>query len=335
MPGLYQALSNVQYSHNTRTSDPDIFKSVFEIITNHKGFITENNAYDIKNGGSIFTVGTQGRYLIYLGSETVIPSMLLMVTHQTRSKKNRQGSTNHIKIFFCSTNTNISKNVVEHTCQHEECDEKSTNMLSELKDPTKANKAIVNTMRLFLQRHNVYGNNSNGMNKAKSDGVIMVQVRQADGTVDDLPVLVTSLLTIRNTIRNVGGLAGIDNRYKEIISQNEQYSLSMLVCGGTFKLSLHAMNDMLENPDTDEIEPIVVFSHNFDRLDYIVEEIHMDRVICKTTNEYKNFEVTGMLDVTNAFLRTSIAAASVISMGFDRKLAFYEDMQSSDITKAL
>jgi hypothetical protein len=341
MQSLRKILLYLQSCHTTPNctitgTTPEI-ANIFRILQHHGIFDTMKSELTYEHDGTICgrmcVVGTQGRFLLYLGASDTIPSIVLTVRPQNSQSSSINPkrtqfdySSDMVRVLLCDT--------TDHTYQYEGLGRTSTDLLNTLINAKVKNKEIVYDK--FLHEPS----SSQTTFVALSDTELTVRVPMENGVYGVLPIPPIGLISARDSLRRVGCMIlSQDDLHKSeykrdvLIAQNDMYSLSMRLCTGTLKLCLYRLDDFSQDcPDPEKPPvPIVVMSHTCNWLDKIVEEIHHDT----STYTEENPRVIGMVAVINSLLRDNIPLASIKEMGFPDDVATFAKISNIDITKAL
>jgi len=368
---LYQTLSDMQCHYTkTRDHTEESTNNaalVLDILQKNGGFDGANPKYDPnhKEESNILIVGNQGRYLLYPNSQTKIPSFVLMVTQHTHRNTTKNSHThmnnqqqcintgrefdkthNNVLIFSCETTRGTpdketsgpfddesacgiehqNENEIKNTFGGEQLGNTSSSLLCKLINTDVKNNEVVQNMRLFLQSSSC----TPIMSKPRSDVQLQVSVKTSAHTTNDLLITEIGLRSVRHILRNTGGIATNKKIPWVLTAQDIEYTLSVGIQKGTYKLCLYKTED-IHNWGYKNSQPICVMSHNFHRLDVVIEEIHHYNLDGKSIP----WKVTGMQAVTNYLLMNNMVANPIASSRPDHMASFYQKMHERDMARAI
>ena len=281
----------------------------------------------VKNGPVIEhvqVVGTQGRYLLFLSSNTnpMVPSFVLMTAHTSRVHTN---SINVVpactlRVFRCGTADPTYVDTSHGTSIG--CGTRIFVQL--LQSKSTCNRDISRAMQPFFvasrPRHSTTAcDTHSSIHKTRRN--LAVCVTQPDGACTGfLPVISEGLLAAQSALRSRHDIdADI------IIAQNHDLCVKLILFDSEFRLCLYHTEDLLSSHVSRPV-PIVTLSHKFHAFDCIVEEKHDDKFLG---------HVTGLLAVVQELLRRNVIATPIRFMGSNRTRDMYSGMHQTDICSVL
>ena len=295
-------------------------------------------------------VGKQGRYALYTGDNLTAPRFLFMLRlPRVGGQERRAGVATTtpphccLGVFFCSTSDSSSANSSANssagiadtlnttTAKPLGCG--ATELLRLTHDTATHNAVIIRAMQPFMRA------NHSVVDRGDQDGLV-VHVAQCDGSNSYVPILEIGLKAARDALRRKAGVyASI------VIAQTTEYTISMELRSGLFKLRLDRTDDLFESErgcsgDDGRSSALTSLSHQFHWLDSVVEETHTARRRVVSSSLHKTAQncrqrVSGMLPVVQAILRDNVAAVRIRSMGCNPAVSTYAGMHLADIALVL
>lgn len=364
-------LQTLQNHYRTENVDKIGVTSIATEICSLLKTFTECEVY---TSGSeyIRTIGTQGRYLLYIHDKQIIPSFMFMLT-RPRVYINKHKCTKRYRGICTQTATNEMKilNHKDHSmrvfsctgefnCEMQRLNGGMAMLMESMGNEMTNNDHILKNIHAYTrQTHSSHSRFTSLTPVSNSDVALTVYVTEDDGSVTVLPVLSIGLQCARNALRNTGALyhtrlpsntVNTECLHAIVIAQNHDYTLSMLLYAATFHLRLHKTEDLFNSTVCyTETASLVTMSHKFHSLDSVIEHsvtalpLNVPQSVPQSVPDHNKTKrhiinptrVSGMLSVTHQLLRSNMVPATIRSMGSNCVTDMYAGMHSADVTRTL